>query len=56
VVRVPIEQVRAQSADYATMLEWFDRVGYDVDISKLATESGIRPTTFAEWAAKASWR
>jgi len=54
-VRVPIEQVRAYSDDYATMLEWFDRVGYDADIEKTARESGIRPTRLAEWAATVSW-
>ena len=54
-VRVPIEQVRAGSDDFATMLEWFDRVGYDVDIAKQAKESGIRPTPFAEWARGVNW-
>ena len=54
-VRVPIEQIRAYSADYATMLEWFDRVGYDVDIQAVARETGIRPTTFSNWAATAGW-
>jgi uncharacterized protein YbjT (DUF2867 family) len=53
-VRVPIEDVRKGSEDYALMLEWFDRVGYDVDIEGTAREFGIRPTTFAEWAAT-SW-
>jgi len=50
-VQVPIEQVRSASDDFATMLEWFDSVGYDVDIPAISRESGIRPTTFAEWAA-----
>jgi uncharacterized protein YbjT (DUF2867 family) len=54
-VRVPIEQVRSFSADFATMLEWFDRVGYDADIDANARESGIRPTRLAEWAATVSW-
>jgi len=48
---VPLEIVRAFSEDYATMLEWFDRVGYDVDIKRLATRSGIKPTTLVDWAA-----
>jgi uncharacterized protein YbjT (DUF2867 family) len=54
-VRVPIEQIRSYSADYATMLEWFDRVGYDVDIQAVARETGIRPTAFSDWAATANW-
>jgi uncharacterized protein YbjT (DUF2867 family) len=54
-VQVPIEEVRKFSEDYATMLEWFDRVGYDADIQKVAKESGIRPTPLAEWAAGVHW-
>ena len=54
-VRVPIEEVRKGSADYAIMLEWFDRVGYNADIAGTARESGIRPTTLPAWAAGADW-
>jgi uncharacterized protein YbjT (DUF2867 family) len=52
---VPIEEVRKASDDYGTMLEWFDRVGYDVDIDATARESGVRPTSLAEWARGADW-
>jgi len=52
VVPVPIAEVRKQSEDYAIMLEWFDRVGYDVDIPGLIREYGIRPLTLGEWADK----
>lgn len=54
-VRVPIEEVRKFSLDYALMLEWFDRTGYDVDIAKTSAESGIRPTSLAEWAPTVNW-
>jgi uncharacterized protein YbjT (DUF2867 family) len=54
-LRVPIEDVRKGSADFAAMLEWFDRAGYDADIPATSRESGIRPTTFKEWASKANW-
>ena len=54
-VQVPIAEVRKFSEDYAIMLEWFDRVGYNVDIPKLSAEYGIRPTTLAEWASRAKW-
>ena len=54
-VRLPIEEVRKFSVDYALMLEWFDRVGYDVDITKTSAESGIRPTRLETWAAKVDW-
>jgi uncharacterized protein YbjT (DUF2867 family) len=55
-VRAPIEEVRKASEDYAKMLEWFDRVGYDVDIPALQKQYGYRPTSFADWAAQANWK
>jgi uncharacterized protein YbjT (DUF2867 family) len=51
----PIEEVRKGSADFAAMLEWFDRVGYDADIAANSRESGIRPTTLSEWAPRQQW-
>jgi uncharacterized protein YbjT (DUF2867 family) len=54
-VRLPIEEVRKFSVDYALMLEWFDRVGYDVDVTKTSAESGIRPTRLEAWAAAVEW-
>jgi len=53
--QIPIGEVRKFSEDYAIMLEWFDAVGYDVDIDDLAGKSGVRPTSLAEWAAKVDW-
>ena len=52
---VPKEEVRKGSEDYALMLEWFDSVGYDVDVRKNVGEFGIRPTPLAEWAASVHW-
>jgi uncharacterized protein YbjT (DUF2867 family) len=54
-VQAPIEEVRKASEDYAIMLEWFDRVGYDADIDGLARESGVRPTKLADWARTVKW-
>jgi len=54
-VRLPIEEVRKFNTDYALMLEWFDRVGYDADIAKTSAESGIRPTRLETWAASVDW-
>jgi uncharacterized protein YbjT (DUF2867 family) len=42
----PIEEVRGFSEDFALMLEWFDGVGYDADISGNAKAYGIEPTRF----------
>jgi uncharacterized protein YbjT (DUF2867 family) len=50
-VQIPIGEVRKNSEDFALMLEWFERVGYDVDIAGNAKEYGVRPTTLAEWAS-----
>jgi hypothetical protein len=42
--------VRKFSEDFALMLEWFDKVGYDVDIPALEAQYGVRPTRFRQWA------
>jgi uncharacterized protein YbjT (DUF2867 family) len=51
-VEIPVSEVRKNSEDFAMMLEWFDRVGYDVDIPALEKEFGIKGTRLVEWAAK----
>jgi len=51
-LRIPIDAIRKQSEDYALMLEWFDRVGYDADIAGNAKKYGIEPTRLADWAAR----
>ena len=53
--QVPIEEVRKFSEDFALMLEWFDRVGYEADIAANAARFGIEPTGFAEWAGATDW-
>jgi len=55
-VQVPIAEVRKASEDFALMLEWFDRVGYNADIAGTAKEFGIAPTKFADWAKSVSWK
>jgi len=54
-VQTPIEEVRKFSHDFAIMLEWFDRVGYNANIHRLAKDYGIRLITLAEWSKKANW-
>jgi uncharacterized protein YbjT (DUF2867 family) len=53
--QVPIDQVRAGSEEFAIMLEWFDKVGYDADIEGTAKEFGVTPTSFRKWAEQ-TWR
>ncbi|HVZ73736.1 MAG TPA: NmrA/HSCARG family protein [Polyangia bacterium] len=48
-VPLPIEAVRQNSDDLATMLEWFTSTGYSADIASLEKRFGIRPLTLAEW-------
>jgi uncharacterized protein YbjT (DUF2867 family) len=50
-VQVPTSEIRKFSEDLAIMLEWFDAVGYGVHIRSTSNEFGIKPTSFAEWAA-----
>jgi uncharacterized protein YbjT (DUF2867 family) len=54
--QVPIEEVRKFSDDFALMLEWFDRVGYDADIEGNAKQYGITPTGLEDWAKTVTWR
>ncbi len=51
----PIEQVRQFSSDFASMLEWFDSVGYNVDIDELTQLTGVKPVSFKEWSANKKW-
>jgi len=51
-VQLPIEEVRKNSEDFALMLEWCEKVGYNADIPALEREFGGL-TKFAEWAGRA---
>ena len=50
--QIPISEVRKNNDDFATMLEWFERVGFDVDIPSLEREFGIKGTRLVEWAMR----
>jgi len=50
-VQIPIEEVRKNSEDFAIMLEWFEKVGYNADIAANEKAYGIKPTRLAAWAA-----
>jgi uncharacterized protein YbjT (DUF2867 family) len=54
---IPIAAARQQSEDAALMFEWFDRVGYDVDIAALHRDfQEVRWHSFADWAGEFDWR
>lgn len=52
---VPLDEVRKFSEDFALMLEWFDRVGYDADIEGNIARHGIATTRFADWVGSVDW-
>lgn len=53
---IPIDAARQQSEDAARMFEWFDRVGYDVDIAALHRQfPEVRWHGFADWARAFDW-
>lgn len=53
---IPLAVARQQSEDAALMFEWFDRVGYDVDITALRKDfPEVRWHSFADWARAFDW-
>ncbi|MCB4755443.1 MAG: NmrA/HSCARG family protein [Elusimicrobia bacterium] len=55
-VETPLEQVRATNEDFAKMYEWFNRVGYSVNIRKLRSAYHVVGWhTFEKWAKKQDW-
>ncbi|HWI20107.1 MAG TPA: NmrA/HSCARG family protein [Vicinamibacterales bacterium] len=50
-LQIPMSEIRKNSDDFALMLEWFERVGYDADIEGNAKEYGVKPTSLSEWAS-----
>lgn len=51
-MQIPMSEIRKNSDDFALMLEWFEAVGYDVDIAANTKEYGVKPTSLKEWASK----
>jgi uncharacterized protein YbjT (DUF2867 family) len=47
-----IEPVRQYSNEMASMLEWFERVGYSADIAGLEREFGRKLTKLPDWARR----
>jgi uncharacterized protein YbjT (DUF2867 family) len=53
---IPLDEVRKQSEDFAKMYDWFNRVGYSVDIAKLKHDyPQVHWTSFREWSARQDW-
>jgi uncharacterized protein YbjT (DUF2867 family) len=55
--QVPMENIRQMSADMALMYEWFDRVGYTVDMTALKKDfPEVRWHSFESWANTQDWK
>ena len=53
---IPLAAARQQNAEAAIMFEWFDRIGYDVDIAALhAAFPEVGWKSFADWARDFDW-
>ncbi len=54
---LPVSVVRKQSDDMAAMFEWFDRVGYNVDISDLHMNfSDVNWQSYSQWVESQDWQ
>jgi uncharacterized protein YbjT (DUF2867 family) len=54
--QIPIAAMRQQSEDAALMFEWFERVGYDVDIAALQRDfPEMHWHNFTDWASGFDW-
>lgn len=55
-LELPLAPVRASNEDFAKMFEWFDRVGYSIDIAALRREyPEVGWHRFEEWAKTQNW-
>jgi uncharacterized protein YbjT (DUF2867 family) len=53
---IPLDQLRQQNEDFAKMYDWFNRVGYSVDIAKLKADyPQVRWRSFREWSRNQDW-
>jgi uncharacterized protein YbjT (DUF2867 family) len=54
--QIPIAAMRQQSEDAALMFEWFERVGYDVNIAALQRDfPEVHWHNFTDWASGFDW-
>jgi uncharacterized protein YbjT (DUF2867 family) len=54
---LPVSVIKQQSDDMAAMFEWFDRVGYNVDVPELHRSfSDVNWQSYALWAESQDWQ
>ncbi len=55
-VELPLAELRKSNEDFGKMFEWFDRVGYSVDIGALRRDyPEVTWPTFEHWAKAQNW-
>ena len=55
--QVPLEEIRKMSEDLVKMYEWFERVGYHLDIASLhAKYPEVGWHTYETWAREQDWK
>ena len=55
-VELPVDAIREQNEDFAIMYEWFDKVGYSVDIDAQHRDyPEVGWHTYEEWAKAQDW-
>ena len=55
--QVPLEEIRKMSEDLVKMYEWFERVGYHLDIAALHGEyPEVGWHTYETWANEQDWK
>ncbi len=54
---IPLDMLRQESSDMASMYEWFDHIGYSVDIEELREEyPEVGWTYFDDWLNEHDWK
>ena len=53
---IPLIEIAKQNPDFAKMYEWFDKVGYRIDLGSLRKQSpGMQWRSFENWARQQNW-
>ena len=45
----------AMGEEYAVMVDWFNKVGYTVDIDELEKSTDLRLEKLSDWVAEVDW-
>lgn len=51
-IQADIMALRIQSPEMATMMQWLDKVGLNINLAAIPAKYGVQPMTFSQWAQK----